>query len=144
MAKEDKSKTTTPDTKKPATKNKRGRNKRLITHGCAHIFVSFNNTIIMIADLAGNALTIASAGSCGFSGGKKGTAYAAQIAANQAINQAINNFGIKKLDICVKGLGQGRDSAIRALLNKNLQVSTLTDKTTIPHGGVRPRKARRV
>lgn len=131
-------------TKKTGAKSKRNRSKRIVTHGCAHIFASFNNTIVMISDLTGNALTIASAGSCGFRGGKKGTAYAAQIATNQAINQAINSFGVKKIDVFVRGVGQGRDSAIRTLLNKGLQIDTLTDKTTIPHGGVRPRKARRV
>ncbi len=131
-------------TKKTGAKSRRNKSKRIVTHGCAHIFVSFNNTIVMISDLTGNALTIASAGSCGFRGGKKGTAYAAQIATNQAINQAINSFGIKKIEVFVRGVGQGRDSAIRTLLNKGLQIDTLTDKTTIPHGGVRPRKARRV
>ena len=135
-----------PDTKKPAPtrKNKRNKNRRLVNHGYAHIFSSFNNTIVMIADLQGNTLAIASAGSCGFRGGKKGTAYAAQVAANQVITQAINNFSLKKLDIFVRGAGQGRDSAIRSLLNKGLQVATITDKTTIAHGGVRSRKARRV
>ena len=131
---------------KPITsvKSKRSKNKRTVLHGLAHVYASFNNTIIMISDLTGNTLTIASAGSCGFRGGKKGTAYAAQIATNQAVNQAVNGFGIKKLDVFVRGIGQGRDSALRTLLNKGLQVSTITDKTTIPHGGVRPRKARRV
>ena len=127
------------------TKTRRSKTKRTVLHGHAHVFASFNNTIIMISDPAGNALAIASAGSCGFSGGKKSTGYAAQIATNQVANQAINAFGLKKLDVFVRGIGQGRDSAIRTLLNRaGLQVETVTDKTTIPHGGVRPRKARRV
>ncbi len=139
-----KKKVITTDIKQTVVKSKRSKNKRMVSHGLAHVYASFNNTIIMVSDLTGNALTIASAGSCGFRGGKKGTAYAAQIATNQAVNQAVNGFGIKKLDIFVRGVGQGRDSALRTLLNKGLQVSTITDKTTIPHGGVRPRKARRV
>ena len=128
-----------------ATKTtKKSKNKKIVNHGIAHIFASFNNTIIMISDLGGNALSICSAGSCGFKGGKKGTAYAAQIAANQILNQVTKNFNIKKLDIYVKGIGQGRDSAIRTILNKDIQVEIIEDKTTIPHGGVRPRKARRI
>ena len=127
------------------TRNRRSKTKRTVLHGHAHVFASFNNTIIMISDPTGNALAIASAGSCGFRGGKKSTAYAAQIAANQVANQAINSFGLKKLDVFVRGIGQGRDSAIRTLLNRGgLQVETITDKTTIPHGGVRQRKARRI
>ena len=127
-----------------STKTKRSKSRRVVRHGCAHICASFNNTIIMISDLQGNALSIVSAGSCGFRGGKKGTAYAAQVAVNQLMNQVIKNFSLQKLDIYVRGVGQGRESAIRALLSKNLQVDLIADKTTIPHGGVRPRKARRV
>ena len=135
----------TPNTKKQASRSRRGKTKRTVPHAVAHVFASFNNTIVMIADLQGNALSISSAGACGFRGGKKGTAYAAQIAANQAINRVINDFGTKKIDVSVRGIGQGRDSAIRTILNRNgLRVDTLTDKTTIPHGGVRLRKARRV
>ena len=124
-------------------KSKTKRSKKTVLHGRAHVFASFNNTIVMIADLKGNALAISSAGACGFRGSKKGTAYAAQIAANQVLNQAINQFGLKQIDIFVKGIGQGRESAIRSLINKGLQVDKITDQTTIPHGGVRPRKARR-
>ena len=135
----------TPNTKKPTTRGRRNKAKRTIPHAVAHVFASFNNTIIMIADMQGNALAISSAGACGFRGGKKGTAYAAQIAANQALNRVINDFGTKKIDVLVRGVGQGRDSAIRTILNRNgLRVDTLTDKTTIAHGGVRARKARRV
>lgn len=133
---------TTAKGKKTTARKKKS--KRTVNHAFAHVFASFNNTIIMISDPAGNALAISSAGACGFRGGKKGTAYAGQIAANAAIQQAINGCGVKKLDIFVRGIGQGRDSAIRTLLNRGLQVDTISDKTTIPHGGVRPRKARRV
>ncbi len=135
----------TPNIKKQTVRSRRSKAKRTIPHAVAHVFASFNNTIIMIADIQGNALAISSAGACGFRGGKKGTAYAAQIAANQALNRVINDFGTKKIDVLVRGVGQGRDSAIRTILNRNgLRVDTLTDKTTIPHGGVRARKARRV
>ena len=129
---------------KSQTTTRKVKNKRTVPHGRAHIFTSFNNTIIMIADLEGNALSICSAGSCGFKGGKKGTAYAAQVAVNQIMNQAVKTFNIKKLDIYVKGVGQGRDSAIRTILNKDIQVDSIIDCTKIAHGGVRPRKARRI
>ena len=134
----------TADGKITKTKPRKNKKKRNVTHGRAYVFASFNNTIIMISDLQGNALAISSAGSCGFRGGKKGTAYAAQIATSQVINQAVNSVGLKKVDIFVRGIGQGRDSAIRTLLNRGLKVDVINDRTTIPHGGVRPRKARRV
>ena len=127
-----------------AGKNQRRGQKRTVLAARAYIFASFNNTIIMIADNQGNALGILSAGACGFRGSKKGTAHAAQIATHQIADRMINTYGIKKLDIFVRGIGQGRDSAIRTLLNKNFRVERITDKTTIAHGGVRPRKARRV
>lgn len=126
------------------TKVKKTKTKRTVTHGKIHIFASFNNTIIMVADLKGNALAINSSGACGFKGSKKGTAYAAQIATNQILSQTMKTFSLKQVDIEVKGVGQGRDSAIRTILNKDLKVNTITDRTTIAHGGVRPRKARRV
>ena len=135
----------TATTKKPASKPRRSKNKRVVAHAVAHISTSFNNTIIMISDLQGNALAITSAGACGFRGGKKGTAYAAQVAANQALNRMSNEFGTKKIDIYVRGIGQGRDSAIRTILNRvGIRVDTITDMTKIAHGGVRLRKARRV
>ena len=131
--------------KKPAGKSRRSRSKRTVAHAAAHISASFNNTLIMMADLEGNALAISSAGACGFRGGKKGTAYAAQVAANQVLNRMTNEFGTKKIDIYVRGIGQGRDSAIRTILNRNgVRVDTITDATRVAHGGVRPRKARRV
>ena len=131
--------------KKPASRRRKSKSRRTVVEAVAYVFASFNNTIIMIADPAGNALAITSAGACGFRGGKKGTAYAAQVAANQVLNRAMNDFGTKKLDILVRGIGQGRDSAIRTILNRSgLRVETITDRTTIAHGGVRSRKARRV
>ena len=123
---------------------RRGRQKRTVLHAHAHVFASFNNTIVMISDSAGNSLGITSAGACGFRGSKKGTAHAAQVAAHQIIDRLAPAYGIKKLDVFVRGIGQGRDSAVRTLLNKGLQVERIADKTTIAHGGVRKRKARRV
>lgn len=126
------------------SKARRSKRKRNVLHAQAHVSVSFNNTIIMISDLEGNSLGIISAGACGFRGSKKGTAHAAAVAANQIADRLIAAHGIKKMDIFVKGIGQGRDSAIRTLLNKGVHVEAMTDRTTIAHGGVRPRKARRV
>ena len=135
----------TSKTKTPASKPRRSKNKRTVAHVITYISASFNNTIIMMADPQGNALAITSAGACGFRGGKKGTAYAAQVAANQALNRLVNEFGTKKIDIRVRGIGQGRDSAIRTILNRaGIRVDTITDATKIAHGGVRSRKARRV
>ena len=135
----------TATTKAPASKPRRSKNKRSVAHAVAYISTSFNNTIIMMADLQGNALAITSAGACGFRGGKKGTAYAAQVAANQILNRMANEFGTKKIDIYVRGIGQGRDSAIRTILNRaGVRVDVITDTTKIAHGGVRLRKARRV
>ena len=130
-------------TKKPTTKKKQ-KTKRVVLHGQAHVRVSFNNTMIAITDLDGQTLVISSAGACGYKGSKKSTPYAAQIAVNQAINQAVKLFDMKKVDIYVKGVGYSRDSALRAILNnRTIQVDLIVDKTTIAHGGVRPRKARR-
>ena len=126
-----------------ASLKSRRKNRRTVTAGHAYIFTSFSNTIIMISDPQGNALTIASAGSCGFRGARKKMAHAAQVTAHQVANTAIKNFGLKRLKVFVKGVGQGRESALRTLLNKDLQIDSITDRTTIPHGGVRPRKARR-
>ena len=130
--------------KQKTTKTRRTKQKRSILHAYAHIFASFNNTIVMLSDTEGNCLGITSAGACGFRGSKKGTAHAAQVATHQIVDKMISTYGIKKIDVFVRGIGQGRDSAVRTLLNKGLQVERIADKTTIAHGGVRPRKARRV
>ncbi|MCY4010972.1 MAG: 30S ribosomal protein S11 [Candidatus Saccharibacteria bacterium] len=125
-------------------KTKSNRTKRTVNHGCIHILASFNNTLISISDLQGNVLASTSAGACGFRGAKKGSPHAAQTAANQVITKAMKNFNLKKLNIYVKGVGSGRESTIRTLLSKDIQIDLIADKTSIPHGGVRPRKARRV
>lgn len=127
---------TTPVKKKKA--------KRTVTHGQVHVLASFNNTIVTFADSKGGVLTFASAGSCGFRGSKKGTAYAAQVAAEKATQTARQQYGVSKVDIYVKGIGQGRESVIRVVGSSGIAVDRIIDVTGVPHGGVRPKKARRV
>ncbi|MDR0955956.1 MAG: 30S ribosomal protein S11 [Candidatus Nomurabacteria bacterium] len=127
---------------KPAAK-KRGRKvKRSIPLGQAHIQATFNNTIVTFSDNKGNVLTHSSAGACGFRGSKKGTAYAAQIATDKAAEQAKTQFGLTKINVFVKGVGLGRDAAIRALTGHEMIIESISDVTGVPHGGVRPKKQR--
>ncbi len=125
---------------KTTTKKKQ---RRSVPAGQLHIQATFNNTIVTFTDSKGNALSASSAGACGFRGSKKGTAYAAQIAAEKAAELAKSQYGLTKVDVFVKGVGLGRDTAIRALSNFDISVESIKDVTGIPHGGVRPRKARR-
>lgn len=125
-------------------KPKKRKIKRNVPSGQVHIMASFNNTIISFTDEKGNVITYSSAGACGFRGSKKGTAYAAQVAAEKAAEIAKNQFGFSKADVMVKGVGLGRDSAIRALGNFDIAVDSITDVTGLAHGGVRPKRARRV
>jgi len=129
----------TPEVKKRVKKAKKS-----VPAGQLHIQATFNNTIVTFTDSNGNVLVTSSAGACGFRGSKKGTAYAAQIAADKAAEIAKSNFGMAKVDIFVKGVGLGRDSAVRTVLNHNMIINSITDATGVPHGGVRPKKARRV
>lgn len=117
--------------------------RRSVPAGQMHIQATFNNTIVSFTDKAGNVLTASSAGATGFRGSKKGTAYAAQIAAEKAAEAAKSNYGLKSVDVFVNGIGQGRDSAIRALNTFEISVESIKDVTGVPHGGVRPRKERR-
>lgn len=117
--------------------------KRSVSHAHIHVLATFNNTIITVSDDKGNTLTTGSAGAAGFRGSKKGTAYAAQIAAEKAVSDAKQNYGITKADVFVKGVGLGRESAIRSLINQKVQLESVRDITGIPHGGVRPRKPKR-
>lgn len=126
------------------TTPKRKKAKRTVSAGQVHILATFNNTIITITDPSGGALTTASAGGCGFRGSKKGTAYAAQVAAEKAIIAAKQQYGLSKADVYVKGIGLGRDAAVRVLASENIAVETIKDVTGVPHGGTRPKKARRV
>ena len=126
------------------TQTKKKKAKRTITHGQVHVLATFNNTIITFSDDKGGALTQASAGGCGFRGSKKGTAYAAQVASEKAGNAAKQMHGFSKADVYVKGVGLGRDAAVRALVGLDIQVESIKDVTGVPHGGVRPKKARRI
>ena len=119
------------------------REKKLVERGAAHIRSSFNNTIVTITDTAGNALSWASAGGLGFRGSKKSTPFAAQSAAETAAKAAME-FGLKSVDVYVKGPGAGRGAAIRSLQAAGLDVSMIKDVTPIPHNGCRPPKRRRV
>jgi len=125
----------------PAKKRKA---KRSVPAGQVHILASFNNTIVSFTDPSGGVLTWASAGGSGFRGSKKGTAYAAQVAAEQAGQAAKQLHGFSRADVYIRGIGLGRDAAVRSLQNLDIKVESLHDVTGIPHGGVRPRKARRV
>lgn len=126
------------------TTTKKRKNKRSVPAGQVHIQASFNNTIITVTDKKGATLTAASAGALGFRGSKKGTAYAAQIASEKAVTEAKQGHGLGRVDVFVKGIGLGRDAAIRALQNADVAVDSIKDLTGVPHGGTRPRKARRV
>ena len=122
---------------------KRRRDRKNIEKGAAHIRASFNNTIVTISDLNGNAISWASAGEMGFKGSKKSTPFAAQMAAETAVKGAIDH-GMKTVAVYVKGPGSGREAAIRALQTAGLEVTLIKDVTPIPHNGCRPPKRRRV
>jgi small subunit ribosomal protein S11 len=117
--------------------------KKAISRGIAHIMSTFNNTIISISDTAGNVIAWASSGGQGFKGSRKGTPYAAQVAATSAAKKAMEH-GVKTVDVYVKGPGAGRESALRALQAAGFNISIIRDVTPIPHNGCRPPKRRRV
>ena len=127
--------------KKTVTKKRRERKN--IDRGAAHIRASFNNTIVTISDLQGNAISWASAGELGFSVSRKSTPYASQMAAETAAKAAMEH-GLKTVEVYVKGPGQGREAAIRALQVAGLDITSIKDVTPIPHNGCRPPKRRRV
>ena len=122
---------------------KRRKERKVVEKGAAHIRSSFNNTMVTITDLEGNALSWASSGGLGFRGSRKSTPYAAQTAAETAAKAAME-FGLKTVEVYVKGPGQGREAAIRALQSAGLEVVMIKDVTPIPHNGCRPPKRRRV
>lgn len=117
--------------------------RKNVPHGQAHIYATFNNTIVTITDLQGNTIAWATAGTSGFKGSRKSTPYAARMAGQQAAKAAIDN-GMVEIDIFVKGPGPGREAAIRSLQAGGLKVRSITDVTPIPHNGCRPPKKRRV
>ena len=127
-------------------KGGRGTTRRVaknIPYGQAHIFATFNNTIISMTDQSGNVVAWSSAGTSGFKGSRKSTPYAARMAA-QTASEAAQNHGMKEVDVFVKGPGPGREAAIRSIQASGLKVRSITDVTPIPHNGVRPPKKRRV
>ena len=126
---------------KQTTKKRRVR--RDISDGVAHVHASFNNTIITVTDRQGNALAWATSGGSGFRGSRKSTPFAAQVAAGR-VAEMIKDFGMRNLEVRVKGPGPGRESAVRALHNNGFRGTSITDVTPIPHNGCRPPKKRRV
>lgn len=128
---------------KPASGKSKRRNRRVVTDAVAHVQASFNNTVVTITDRQGNALSWATAGGSGFRGSRKSTPFAAQVAADRAAKVAAE-FGVKTVEVRVKGPGPGRESAVRALNNAGFRVTNITDVTPIPHNGCRPPKKRRV
>ena len=129
--------------KAKATARTRKKVKKSVVDGVAHIHASFNNTIITLSDRQGNALSWATAGGCGFRGSRKSTPFAAQVAAEKA-GLAAQEYGLKNLEVMVKGPGPGRESAVRALHACGYKINSITDVTPIPHNGCRPPKRRRV
>ncbi len=122
---------------------KRGKEKKNVANGVAHIHASFNNTIVTITDTSGNVITWSSSGSKGFKGSRKSTPFASQLAAEAAARKAMEN-GMRQVEVYVKGPGTGRESAIRAIQAAGLEIVAIKDVTPIPHNGCRPPKRRRV
>lgn len=122
---------------------KKRREKKKIVAGIAHVNSTFNNTMVTISDVQGNAISWSSAGMMGFKGSRKSTPYAAQIAAEDAGKKA-QEHGVQTLEVSVRGPGSGRESALRALQANGFQITAIRDVTPIPHNGCRPRKRRRV
>ena len=124
-------------------KSKRRKTRRNVTVGVAHVKATFNNTTVTITDTKGDTLCWSSAGTSGFKGSRKSTPFAGQLAAQQAAEKAIK-FGVKEVDVKVKGPGSGRESAITALQSAGLTIKSIEDVTPLPHNGCRPKKRRRV
>lgn len=127
---------------KPSSRSRK-KVRKTVTDGVAHIHASFNNTIITISDRQGNVLSWATSGGSGFRGSRKSTPFAAQVAADRA-GEIAKDYGVKNLDVNVKGPGPGRESAVRALNNAGFKITSIIDVTPIPHNGCRPPKKRRV
>lgn len=132
------------DSKGKKDKKVKKREKKNIPKGKVYIQASFNNTIVSVTDMVGNVISWSSSGMMGFRGSKKSTPYAAQIAAGNAADKAIEIAGLSEVDVMVSGPGIGRESAIRSLASKGLNVKFIKDITPLPHNGCRPRKRRRV
>ena len=126
---------------KTTAKGKKG--KRIVNAGAVHIQATFNNTIISVTDKSGAVLSASSAGANGFRGSKKGTAFAAGVAAEKALDIAKKNHALNSVDVYVSGIGLGRDAAIRAISTVGIRIDSITDTTPIAHGGVRPKGERK-
>ena len=124
-----------------AKRGKKG--KRIVQAGEVHIQATFNNTIVSVCDKTGGVIAASSAGANGFRGSKKGTAYAAQISAEKVADIAKRDHGMNSVDVFVKGIGLGRDSAIRAFSTMGISINSITDVTPVPHGGCRPKGERK-
>ena len=147
MAKEPQAAAAAPAPAKPTKRKKefkKKRERRIVPQGVVYIQATFNNTIVTITDQDGRAVCWSSAGSIGFKGSRKGTPYAAQQAAMAAASVARDQYGMKAVEVRVKGPGSGRESAMRALASAGLHINSIKDVTPIPHNGCRPPKRRRV
>lgn len=148
MAKETKEKKETGDEKeekgkKPAAAAKKKAKRRIVQEGNAFIQASYNNTIVTLTEPNGNVISWSSAGASGFKGARKATPYAAQVSAENAVEKA-KVFGLERVHVYIKGVGTGRDQAVRGLVSAGLNLISITDTTPIPHNGCRKKKARRV
>ena len=144
MSDEEIKNTTTEATEAPAPKTKKSKKtKRIVNAGAVHIKSTFNNTIITVTDKNGGVLAASSAGANGFRGSKKGTAFAAGVAAEKAIEIAKKNHALNSADVYVTGIGLGRDAAVRAVSGAGIKIDSITDVTPIAHGGVRPKGERK-
>jgi len=127
----------------PEKKVAKKKSKRTVSKGVVHINATFNNTIVTITDASGNTVAWSTAGNCGFKGSRKSTPYAAQVATEKAIKNA-SDIGLISVDVLIKGVGAGRESALRALQSAGFNINSIRDLTGVPHNGCRPRKRRRV
>ena len=143
MAEKEAQKTEAKKPTKKVVKAKKRKIRRVVPHGCAHILAGMNNTLVTITDEAHATLAWASSGASGFKGTRKSTPYAAQVSAKNAAEKS-KEFGLESVDVFIKGIGPGREQAVRGLSSAGLEVTSITDKTSAPHGGCRKRRPRRV
>lgn len=144
MAEEEIKKTEEVVSEETTTKAKKSKKvKRIVNNGAVHIQATFNNTIVSVTDKNGGVLSASSAGANGFRGSKKGTAFAAGVAAEKALELAKKNHALNSVDVYVSGIGLGRDAAIRAISTVGIKIDSITDVTPIAHGGVRPKGERK-
>ena len=143
MAEEEVKKTEQVAEPEVAKSKKSKKVKRIVNAGAVHIQATFNNTIISVTDKSGGVLSASSAGANGFRGSKKGTAFAAGVAAEKALEIAKKNHALNSVDVYVSGIGLGRDAAVRAISAAGIKIDSITDKTPIAHGGVRPKGERK-